>query len=69
MSNRFIPQVINHAPKFWMNLKNIEMKCKMKKELNQVQKFKPLCILLLNSHLILSLKTICSTPFPAQNFI
>jgi hypothetical protein len=69
ISNRLMPQVNNHAPKFWMDLRNFEMKCKMKKEPNQVQKFKPPCILLMNSHLILSLKPICSTPFPSQNFI
>jgi hypothetical protein len=32
-------------------------------------KFKPPCILLMNSHLILSLKPIYSTPFPLKIFI
>jgi hypothetical protein len=41
----------------------------MKKEPNKFNKFKSPCILLMNSHLILSLKPICSTPFPSQNFI
>jgi hypothetical protein len=39
------------------------------KELNQVQEFKPPCILLMDSHLILSLKPIYSTPFPLITFI
>jgi hypothetical protein len=39
------------------------------KELNQVQKFKPPCILLMNSHLILSLKPIYSTPFPLITYL
>jgi hypothetical protein len=39
------------------------------KELNQVQKFKPPCILVMNSHLILSLKPVCSTPFPLITYI
>jgi hypothetical protein len=37
--------------------------------LNQVHKYKPPCILLMNSHLILSLKPIYSTPFPLITFI
>jgi hypothetical protein len=47
-----------------MDLRNFEIKNMMKKELNQVHKFKLPCILLMNSHLILSLKPIYSTPFP-----
>jgi hypothetical protein len=47
-----------------MDLRHFEIKNKMKIELNQVHKFKPPCILLMNSHLIMSLKTIYSTPFP-----
>jgi hypothetical protein len=41
----------------------------MKKELNQVHKFKPPRILLMNSHLILSLKPIYSTPFHLITYI
>ena len=37
-----------------------------KNELNQVQKFKPLCILLMDSHLILSLKPTWSIHFLSQ---
>jgi hypothetical protein len=39
------------------------------KELNQVQKFKPPCIFLMNSHLILSLKPIYSSPFPLITYL
>jgi hypothetical protein len=35
-----------------MDLRNFEIKNKMKKELNQVHKFKSPCILLMNSHLV-----------------
>jgi hypothetical protein len=65
---KLIPQVLtcsqnsNGSQKFW----NKEWD---EKELNQVHKFKPPCILLMNSHLILSLKPIYSTPFPLITFI
>jgi hypothetical protein len=41
----------------------------MKRELNQVHKFKSSCVLLMNSHLILSLKPIYSTPFLLITYI
>jgi hypothetical protein len=52
-----------------MDLKNFEIKNKMKKDLNRAHKFKPPCILLMNSHLILSLRPIFSTPFALITFI
>jgi hypothetical protein len=52
-----------------MDLRNFEIKNEIKKELNQVQKFKPPCILLMNSHINLSLKPIYSTPFPLITYI
>jgi hypothetical protein len=39
------------------------------KVLNKVHKFKSFCILLRNSHLILFLKPIYSTPFPVITYI
>jgi hypothetical protein len=60
---KLIPQVLtcsqnlNRSQKFWNKERD-------EKELNQVHKFKPPFILLMNSHLILSLKPISSTPFP-----
>jgi hypothetical protein len=65
---KLIPQVLtcsqnsNRSQKFW----NKEWD---EKELNEVQKFKPPCIMLMNSHLNLSLKPIYSTPFPLITFI
>ena len=65
---KLIPQVLicsqnsNGSQKFWN-------KGQDEKELNQVHKFKPPCILLMNSHLILSLKPIYSTPFPLMIYI
>jgi hypothetical protein len=65
---KLIPQVLtfsqnsNRSQKFWNKERD-------KKELNQVHKFKTSCILLKNSHLILSLKPIYSTPFPLITFI
>jgi hypothetical protein len=65
---KLIPQVLtcsqnlNGSRKIW----NKEWD---EKELNQVQKFKPPCILLMNSHLILSLKPISSTPFPLETYM
>jgi hypothetical protein len=41
----------------------------MKRELNQVHKFESTCILLMNSHIILSLKPIYSTPSPLITYI
>jgi hypothetical protein len=65
---KLIPQVLtcsqnsNRSQKFW----NKEWD---EKELNQVHKFKPPCILLMNSHLALSLKPISSTPFPLITYM
>jgi hypothetical protein len=53
-------------PKIQMDLRNFEIKNEMKKELNQVQKFKPSCILLMNSHLNLS-QAYLFYSFPSQN--
>jgi hypothetical protein len=39
------------------------------KKLNQVHKIKPPCILLMNSHLIMSLKPIYATPFPLITYL
>jgi hypothetical protein len=55
-------QSLNRSQEFW----NKEWD---EKELNQVRKFKSFCILLMNSHLILSLKPIYSTPFPLKTYI
>jgi hypothetical protein len=52
----------NGSQKFWNKEQD-------EKELNQVHKFKPPCILLKNSHLILSLKPIYSTPFPLTTYV
>jgi hypothetical protein len=63
LSIKLVPQVLtcsqslNRSQKFWNKERD-------EKELNQVHKFKSFCILLINSHLILSLKPIYSTPFP-----
>jgi hypothetical protein len=65
---KFIPQVLtcsqnsNRSQKFWYKEWD-------EKELNQVHKFKSSCILLMNSHLIFSLKPIYSTPFPLITLI
>jgi hypothetical protein len=65
---KLIPQVLtcsqnsNGSQKFWNKEQD-------EKEPNQVHKFKPPCILLINSHLILSLRPIFSTPFPLITFI
>jgi hypothetical protein len=65
---KLIPQVLtcsqnsNGSQKFWNKERD-------EKELNQVHKFKPSCILLMNSHLILSLKPIYSTPFPLITYM
>jgi hypothetical protein len=56
-------------PKFKIDLKSFENKERDEKELNQVHKFKSFCILLINSHLILYLKPIYSTPFPLITYI
>jgi hypothetical protein len=66
---KLIPQVLtcsqslNKSQKFW------NKECDEKEELNQVHKFKSSCIFLMNSHLILSLKPIYSTPFPLTTYI
>jgi hypothetical protein len=65
---KLIPQVLtcsqnlNRSQKFW----NKEWD---ENELNQFHKFKTSCTLLMNSHLILSLKPIYSTPFPLIIYI
>jgi hypothetical protein len=65
---KLIPQVLtcsqslNRSQKFWNKERD-------EKELNQVHKFKSPCILLMNSHLTLSLKPIYSTHFPLIIFI
>jgi hypothetical protein len=56
-------------PKFKIDLRNFENKERDEKELNHVHKFKSSCILLMNSHLILSLKPIYSTHFPLITYI
>jgi hypothetical protein len=50
-------QSLNRSQKFWNKERD-------EKELNQVHKFESACILLMNSHLTLSLRPIYSTPFP-----
>jgi hypothetical protein len=65
---KLIPQVItcsqslNRSQKFWNKERD-------EKGLNQVHKFESSCILLMNSHLTLSLKPIYSTPFPLISYI
>jgi hypothetical protein len=55
-------QSLNRSQKFWNKERD-------EKELNRVHKFKSSCILLMNSHLTLSLKPIYSTPFPLITYI
>jgi hypothetical protein len=55
-------QSLNRSQKFW----NKEWD---ENKLNQVRKFKSSCILLMDSHLILSLKPNNSTPFPLTTYI
>jgi hypothetical protein len=65
---KLIPQVLtcsqssSRSQKFWNKERD-------EKELNQVHKFKSSCILLMNSHLTLSLKPIYSTSFPLITYI
>jgi hypothetical protein len=68
LSIKPIPQVstcsqsFNRSQKFWNKERD-------EKELNQVHKFESSCILLMNSHLTLSLEPIYSTPFPLITYI
>jgi hypothetical protein len=65
---KLIPQILtcsqnlNRSQKFWNKERD-------EKELNQVHKFESSCILLMKSHLTLSLKPIYSTPFPLITYI
>jgi hypothetical protein len=65
---KLIPQVLTWSQSSSRSQK-IGNKERDEKELNQVHKLKSPCILLMNSHLTLSLKPIYSTPFPLITYI